>query len=148
MHRRHATALTAALLLTACAEELPAWVEGGSTDSIHWSDGDSGEIDGEEFRLANVDSPETGPVGSPTGAKCESERQLGYAAGAFMRDLSDGERVRVTREYDEDGFGRRVLELEIDGRSVAAIGIDAGYLAPWPHDQETGRALTAKPSWC
>ena len=53
---------------------------------IEWKDGDSGIIDGVEFRLKDVDAPETSPVGDRPGqAKCELERRRGFAAADYMR---------------------------------------------------------------
>ena len=56
--------------------------------TIYWSDGDSGRIDGMPFRLADIDAPETGGVGARGGAKCESERELGFAAKAWVVELT------------------------------------------------------------
>ena len=117
-------------------------------ETIRWADGDSGAIDGVEFRLADVDAPETGPVGSRYGPACEGERLLGVGAQSFMEREMRGARIGVSREYGEDGFGREVVELLVDGRDIARIGMDAGYLAPWPFDHGSSRALAPKPNWC
>lgn len=117
-----------------------------SSQSIYWSDGDSGRIGSTKFRLANVDAPETGGVGAYGGAKCEYERTLGFDAKAYMVELSRGGAVSISVSYDEDRYGRLVVDLEIDGQDIATNGMEAGHLRPWPHDN--GRALAPKPDWC
>ena len=61
---------------------------GTVAERIYWSDGDSGRIDGMPFRLADIDAPETGGEGARGGAKCESERELGFAAKAWVVELT------------------------------------------------------------
>jgi len=39
------------------------------------------------------------------------------------------------------------VDLSADGIDVAAAGIEAGLLKPWPHDAN-GNSLSAKPNWC
>lgn len=113
---------------------------------VYWSDGDSGRIGHYEFRLANVDAPETGGVGSRSGAKCEAERELGYEAKAFMVELTKAKAVVVSRSYGEDRYGRNVVDLSVDGVDVATKGLSAGHLRPWPHKK--GKAQSRKPNWC
>ncbi|MGB3626067.1 MAG: thermonuclease family protein [Henriciella sp.] len=118
-----------------------------TVNSIYWSDGDSGRIDGTDFRLADVDAPETGGVGAAIGgAECEREREQGFEAKAFMVELTKGADLEVTNKQAPDRYGRIVLSLSAGGRDVAAAGLDAGMLRPWPH--RGGRALTDKPDWC
>lgn len=114
--------------------------------SLYWSDGDSGRIDGQEFRLADVDAPETGPVGSRNGAKCENERSLGYQVKAIMVELSRSGIITITGKYDVDRYGRQVMDIAVGGRDLAKWGLEKGALKPWPH--EGSRALRAKPDWC
>ena len=123
-----------------------AFGPGETIGSIHWSDGDSGRIDGEPFRLADVDAPETGGVGARGGAKCEAERALGYRAREFMVERTRGARVAVTARHGVDRYERAVVDLSADGEDLARAGIAARHLAPWPH--RNGRAETRKPSWC
>lgn len=53
------------LLFGACGEVNFTPLEGAVL--VQWADGDSGEIDGVRFRLANVDAPE---IGTP---ECDGE---------------------------------------------------------------------------
>ena len=129
--------LVASLALVSCAY---------AEDSIYWSDGDSGHINGEPFRLANVDAPETGGVGARGGAKCEAERALGFEAKAFILELTRGADLVIERDYGKDRYDRLVVDLSANGKDVAAAGIAASHLKPWPH--ENGRALVPKPDWC
>ncbi len=118
----------------------------GENPKIYWSDGDSGRIGTIKFRLANVDAPETGGVGARGGAACEAERKLGFEAKAYMVALSDGNNVTITRNYGADLYGRLVVDLNIDGKDVATLGLSSGHLRAWPH--RGSKALTEKPDWC
>ena len=133
----------AGLVLAACAAP-EAVTEPAS--SVYWSDGDSGRIDGVDFRLANVDAPETGGVGARGGADCEAERALGYEAKALMGELTRNGELEITARYGTDRYDREVIDLSADGIDVAEAGLAAGQLRPWPHRGRT--ALTAKPDWC
>lgn len=72
---------------------------GDVVQEIYWSDGDSGRIDGTRFRLADIDAPETGGVGARGGAKCEGERELGFAAKEAIVEMTRprGRSLVVTR---------------------------------------------------
>lgn len=129
--------LSLLLLLSACGQS-----------SIYWSDGDSGKIDGERFRLYSVDAPETGGVGARGGAKCEGERKLGFDAKAFVVELTRDATLEITASYGYDDMEepRLLVDLSANGKDVGQAGIEAGHLAPWPHDGT--KALAAKPDWC
>lgn len=115
--------------------------------SIYWSDGDSGRFDGINFRLADVDAPETGGVGAAIGgADCEQERNLGFAAKEFMVQSTRNAEIVVSYRDEPATFERVVVDFSVDGRDLATLAIEAGYLRPWPH--RNGRALTKKPEWC
>lgn len=101
--------------------------------TIYWSDGDSGRIDGTHFRLADVDAPETGPVGKRGGAKCEAERVLGYEAKTFMVRLTTGAELHVAMVHGTDRYDRLVTDIKSDGINIASEAVIAGYLEPWPH---------------
>ena len=120
--------------------------ESERAESIYWSDGDSGRIDGQAFRLANVDSPETGGVGAIGGARCEGEREIGFEAKAFIVELTRNADVEIIHSYGEDRYGRLVVDLTVNGRSLAEIGMEAGHYQAWPHRGQ--RALAPKPDWC
>ena len=113
---------------------------------IYWSDGDSGRLDGKPFRMANVDSPEKGGVGAIGGAKCEAERVLAFEAKAFIVETTRNAKIEITKSYGADKYGREVVDLSVNGRSLAELGLKAGHYRPWPHKGQ--RALTRKPDWC
>jgi endonuclease YncB( thermonuclease family) len=112
--------------------------------SLYWSDGDSGRFDGKEFRLADVDAPETGNGAS--GAKCEQERAKGYKAKEFMVELTRVGRIIATPVGEVDRYGRHVLNLSVNGKNVAVEGKNAGHLRSWRH--EGSKAVEPKPNWC
>ena len=130
---------------------------------IYWSDADSGYIikapnsndksnsrkdnDRHKFRLANVDAPETGGVGAAIGgAKCGQERARGFAAKAYMVELTRDKDLSIGAEYGVDKYDRLVIDLLAGGEDVGQLGIQAGYLKAWPH--KGARALSRKPKWC
>jgi endonuclease YncB( thermonuclease family) len=132
--------------ISGAAQETVAKLEAGITvKSIYWKDGDSGVIDKVEFRLANVDAPETGRVGSKTGAKCEGERALGFEAKAAMVALTSKAKIEVTEVVGTDRHGRSVVRLSANGEDVIARGLADGMLKPWPHKGQ--KALKKKPDW-
>jgi endonuclease YncB( thermonuclease family) len=133
--------LIIAAILAVCA---PASAQ--PVASIDWHDGDSGTIDGVSFRLADVDAPETGGVGSRGGAKCEAERELGAEARAFIVEATEGKALKITSIRAKDDYGRSVVTLSADGRDVGALGLSAGHLRPWVFRGQ--RATTKKPAWC
>jgi endonuclease YncB( thermonuclease family) len=132
------------LACVACTAEEGTTATGISP--IYWSDGDSGRIDGERFRLANVDAPETGNVGARGGAECEAERRLGFEAKQFMVETTRNAVVSVTSRGEPDRYGRIVVSISVIGRDLAELGIEAGHLRPWPHLND--RPLGPKPDWC
>ena len=121
---------------------------GHTVKRIYWSDGDSGRIDGLRFRLADIDAPETGGVGARGGAKCEAERELGFAAKEWAVEMTrtEGALVAVTDTANVDRYGRQVLSLSVAGEPLDMLGIDAGHYKAWPHRK--GRAVSPKPNWC
>jgi|GEM_PF-1100185 len=154
-----------ALLLASCAPSASLAEDRGTDDTegvytlsvgdvvtdLYWSDGDSGRANGLKFRLADIDAPETGGVGARGGAECEAERELGFAAKAFVVELTRTGRagdavVVVTDTANVDRYGRQVLGLSVDGEPLDALGIEAGHYGAWPHRK--GRAQSPKPDWC
>ena len=120
---------------------------GSASAQLYWSDGDSGRFNGQKFRLADVDAPETGGVGAAIGgAECEKERELGFEAKEFIVELTRGKSIELVQVGGETTFGRQVSRVFADGEDVAEAGIRAGMLRPWPH--EGSKALTPKPDWC
>ncbi|MBU1286141.1 MAG: hypothetical protein KJ871_00295 [Alphaproteobacteria bacterium] len=116
---------------------------------IYWSDADSGRINGERFRLSDIDAPETGGVGAAVGpAQCEKERERGFAAKEFVVELTRDKELKITKSYGFDKMPepRLLIDLSADGVDVSQRGVEAGYLRPWPHDGT--KALAPKPDWC
>lgn len=114
------------------------------TAPVYWSDGDSGRLaDGTKFRLHGVDAPETGSTKWYRGAKCEQERELGYAAKAHVLDLTRGTPLVVTRDYGQDAYGRLVVDLALDGRDLGTLLVDSGSHQVWDYD-----GGDPKPNWC
>ena len=144
--------LPSILLLSACtvSQVSEAQSETLSTSetysSIYWSDADSGRLGEIKFRLANKDAPETGSLKQRGGAKCEYERELGYAAKAYIVGFTKDKTIRIIRDYGEDRYGRLVVDLDANGVDVGNAGVDAGHLKDWPHVK--GRAQYPKPDWC
>ena len=134
------------LIVAACTDPQAATITTAPAQSIYWSDGDSGRIDGMKFRLADVDAPETGGVGAIGGAKCEAEREIGFEAKGFMVELTRDAELVVTSNFGADRYERDVITLSANGIDVGQAGIEAGHLGPWPHKGR--RALTKKPDWC
>jgi endonuclease YncB( thermonuclease family) len=135
--------LALALILAACAT--PASAQ--PVTSIYWHDGDSGRVNGQDFRLADVDAPETGGVGSINGARCEAEREAGFVAKAWIVEATRGKQLVITGgDAKPDKWGRRVLTLSVDGADLGALAVASGRLKPYVF--ENGRAKTKKPGWC
>lgn len=132
-------------ILTACMQP-QAEISSQSANNIYWSDGDSGRIDGMKFRLADIDAPETGGIGSRGGAKCELERERGFEAKAFIVELTRNAELEITARYGPDRYDREVIDLSANGRDVGEAGIAAGHLGAWPHKGR--KALADKPDWC
>lgn len=114
---------------------------------IYWSDGDSGRINGVPFRLSDVDAPETGGVGAAVGgAKCERERELGFAAKAFVVEETRAGQIVVGAVVDVDRYDRVVVTLLDDDRDLGDLAVAAGHLRPWRW--RNGRAVDPRPKWC
>lgn len=150
--KHHFFTLTAVMLLLGCSqsranEDLSQTpLTDASYSSIYWSDGDSGRLGQLKFRLANIDAPETGSMKQSGGAKCESERAIGYDAKAFIVQFTKDKTITIVRDYGEDRYGRLVVDLDANGEDVAKAGVDAGHLRDWLHIK--GRAQSPKPDWC
>ena len=111
---------------------------------IYWFDADSGRLpDGARFRLHGVDAPETRSPNSPNGAKCESERDLGYLAKEAMVSATRDKDVLITYHWGWDSFGRMVVDIAADGVNPAYSLIEQGHLKPWDYD-----GGQPKPDWC
>jgi len=105
---------------------------------ISWVDGDSGRINGREFRLYGVDAPE----GSLSRARCERERMRADEARYAVRALTMGKRTVIRQSYGPDKYGRELVDLSVNGRDVAANLLARGHLKRWDYPRES------KPDWC
>ncbi len=115
--------------------------------SVDWDDADSGALNDIDFRLADVDAPETRPVGSRGGAKCEAERAAGRAALSWLKKPLEGATLTITgRDKVLDPYGRVVVTLSVDGADLGELGIIAGHYKPYIFDGR--KALMKKPLWC
>jgi endonuclease YncB( thermonuclease family) len=112
--------------------------------TVYWSDGDSGRLsDGTKFRLHGIDAPETGSMKQRGGAKCESERALGFEAREAALELTRGKQVTVSEVHGTDRYERTVLRLDLEGADLAALLVAGGTHRTWDYD---GREK--KPDWC
>ena len=89
-------------------------------------DGDSGWLNGRQWRLERIDAPE---IGKP---ECAAERQKGELAKKRMVELlSDGFAAK-RGEYDR--YGRQLLAFKLaDGRDVGDVLIHERLAQPWPN---------------
>ncbi|QGZ93644.1 hypothetical protein DSM104635_00456 [Terricaulis silvestris] len=55
-------------------------------------------------------------------------------------------RITNTHGYDRMEEPRLLIDLSVGGVDVGRHGIEAGYLAAWPHNGS--RAMAPKPDWC
>lgn len=117
-------------------------------NSIYWSDGDSGRLNGTiKFRLNDIDAPETGGVGAAIGgAKCEAERAKGYDSKAWVVEFTKNMELKITQTHGQDRHERLIIDLSSNGLDVGKSGIDLGHYQPWPHDGK--KSLTRRPVWC
>ena len=114
---------------------------------IYWNDGDSGVVDGVEFRLHNYDAPETGPIGEePGNARCALEQERGKRARAFVRSFTRSGALTITRHYGTDRYGRIEVDISVNDQDVGATGERLGHYQSWKHFN--GRALEERPDWC
>ncbi len=117
-------------------------------DSIYWSDGDSGRINGSlKFRLNDIDAPETGGVGAAIGgAKCETERAKGFESKAWVVAFTRDTELIITRTHGQDHYERLIIDLASNGQDVGQMGLKSGHYQAWPHDGK--KALSERPMWC
>ena len=86
-------------------------------------------------RIRGVDTPETHRP------KCDAERRAGRAATAFVKAAVARARVVVIRNPKWGRYGGRVVaDVDIDGRSLAALLIANGLGRPYDGGRRKG--------WC
>lgn len=96
-------------------------------------DGDTIRADGVTYRIIGIDTPET------SRAKCESERQRGYEAKAYMIELLSNGYTIEARGLDK--YRRRLATLWIGQVNVSDIMIARGHARAY-----SGR--TGREGWC
>ena len=105
---------------------------GGGTNCV--VDGDTIWIDGQNVRIADIDTPETQEP------RCASELELGNRATARLHQLvNEGEVTLASIDRDTDVYGRKLRIVSVNGVSVGETLVGEG-LARW---YEGGRK-----SWC
>ncbi len=97
---------------------------GGGTNCV--VDGDTFWFDGEKYRIADIDTPETHP------ARCAEEAALGRAATQRLQDwMNAGAFSLESAGRDTDRYGRKLRIVTRGGASVGAVLIDEGLARPW-----------------
>jgi endonuclease YncB( thermonuclease family) len=110
----------------------PICGEGPSRNCV--IDGDTFVVAGKAFRVADVDTPETG------NPKCRQEAELARRATQRLKDLLNaGPLDLVAVDRDQDVYGRKLRTVMRDGRSLGETLIAEGLARRW-----TG----TKSSWC
>jgi endonuclease YncB( thermonuclease family) len=88
-------------------------------------DGDTLYLQGVKIRIADIDAPETHEP------KCPSEKALGDRATRKLHQLvNSGEVTLAPIDRDEDGYGRKLRIVKVDGESVGDTLVGDG-LARW-----------------
>ena len=88
-------------------------------------DGDTLYLKGVKIRIADIDAPETHDP------KCPAEKSLGdRATQRLIRLVNSGEVTLAPIDRDEDGYGRKLRIVKVDGQSVGETLVDDG-LARW-----------------
>lgn len=89
-------------------------------------DGDTFWFEGQKYRLADIDTPETHPP------RCAQEARLGTQATERLRDWLNSGAFRLEENgRDSDRYGRKLRIATRDGVSVGSMLIDAGLARPW-----------------
>jgi endonuclease YncB( thermonuclease family) len=82
---------------------------------------------GVRYRVANIDTPETGER-----ARCAAEREAAAEAKAAARAIIASAReliVNATGRIDQ--YGRTIAFVEVDGRDFGRLMIEADHARPW-----------------
>ncbi|MGR4893450.1 thermonuclease family protein [Sphingopyxis sp. LARHCG72] len=97
---------------------------GGGTNCV--VDGDTFWFQGEKYRIADIDTPETHP------ARCAEEAALGEAATDRLQQwLNDGAFTLESAGRDADRYGRKLRVPTRGGESVGSVLVDEGLARPW-----------------
>jgi micrococcal nuclease len=89
---------------------------------------------GPTYRILGYDTPETHH------AKCDAERELGFAAKARVEELLARGEVRVLESGKTDRYGRSLAKVMVDGQDLAGLMIREGLARPY-HGEK-------RQSWC
>jgi endonuclease YncB( thermonuclease family) len=112
--------------------DLPLCQSGRGSDCV--IDGDTFRLDGQSFRIADIDTPETRDYA------CEGERALGELATRRMRDLLNAGPFELQPySRDADQYGRKLRIVTRDGQSLGQILVSEGLARTWDG---------ARHSWC
>lgn len=97
---------------------------GGGTNCV--VDGDTFWFEGEKYRIADIDTPETHP------SRCAEEAALGRAATQRLQDwMNAGAFSLDSAGRDTDRYGRKLRIVTRGGASVGAVLIGEGLARPW-----------------
>ncbi len=89
-------------------------------------DGDTFWFEGEKYRIADIDTPETHPP------RCAEEAALGKAATErLQRWLNDGAFSLESIDRDTDRYGRKLRVVTRGGASVGDALVGAGLARRW-----------------
>lgn len=94
-------------------------------------DGDTIWLQGVNLRLESYDTPE--PYNDICGGRAEVA--LAKQASARLMQLLNGSAFTVETK-GEDGYGRTLATIRIDGRDVGEILISEGLARRWPNGDE------------
>ena len=97
-------------------------------------DGDTIEdrTNGIKYRLANIDTPETGDR-----ARCAAERELGDLATTAARTLiANAHGLEVLPIGRIDSYGRTIAHVKVDGRDLGETLVGCQLARPWSGRRE------------
>lgn len=84
-------------------------------------DGDTIWLKGEKIRVADIDAPETHDY------RCDSEKALGDRATNRLHDLLEAGPITLQSiDRDEDGYGRKLRIVLVNGASVGDTLVSEG----------------------
>jgi micrococcal nuclease len=89
---------------------------------------------GPTYRILGYDTPETHL------AKCDAERELGFAAKAKLEELLRRGEVRVLESGKTDRYGRSLAKVTVNGEDLARVMIREGLARPYHGEKRR--------SWC
>lgn len=132
--------LAAMLSAPAAAQERIAIPDG---QQVIVRDGDTFRTGGVTWRFPGVDAAE---LDAPCAEGREAARAAKEALAAFIA-ASPG-RWEIVTTGDLCGWGRPCADIEIDGQSAIAAGLEAGWLRLWPSCGPDGCDEADRPGWC